>query len=32
VDSDSDTNPNITDKYMDYTNMNFDAGLESDDD
>ena len=32
VDSDSDTNPNMTDKYMDYTNMNFDAGLESDDD
>ena len=33
VDSDSDTNPNMTDKLMmDYTNMNFDAGLESDDD
>ena len=32
-DSDSDTNPNMTDKLMmDYTNMNFDAGLESDDD
>ena len=33
ADSDSDTNPNMTDKLMmDYTNMNFDAGLESDDD
>ena len=32
VNSDSDTNPNMTDKLMmDYTNMNFDAGLESDD-
>jgi hypothetical protein len=33
INSDSDTNPNMTDKLMmDYTNMNFDAGLESDDD